>query len=536
MHRSKTQLLGALRRIFGLAQLSNQNKELSAQELLEMSHYFRDKDRQNTQQNILTRRRFLSNAAKATAALSLSGFLLECKSGGSSRTAPKIAIVGAGVAGLTAAYYLKKSGYMATIYEASQRVGGRIYSAKNKLGEGLVSEIGGEFIDSSHDDMLALATDLGLTLLDTYQDWTDAKLLPTAYCYRNAVYSEAQAMAEFSLISPKIQGHIDALPDIINCTTEGVAKAFDRISIDEYFQKIGFSGWLAEVVKAAYIGEFGLPTNEQSALNFLTLIGTKTSNAHLELFGESDERYKIRGGNEQIPNLLAEKLKPQINYGQSLSAIRPQDKGYQLIFNETKEKYADVVILALPFTVLRQVDMSKLALPAFKRKVIEQLGYGSNTKYILGTNSRIWREKGYAGALYSEAVHTAWDSSQGQNNNQGHGSYTLFLGGIDAENAQKDNWGQYIGPANAAFGDFRGTLNGKMEFFNWKKHALSQGSYTCYRVNQWTTLGGTEGQPVGNVLFAGEHCSINSQGFMNGAAESGRMAAEYICRVLNGIV
>lgn len=535
MPKTKTQLLNSLRRVFRMSELLNQDKGRSAQELVDI---FYEKQAEQHSHN-LSRRRFLSETAKAAVAVSFSGLLSECKSlsgGSSSRTAPKIAIIGAGIAGLTAAYYLKKSGYTATVYEASQRVGGRMYSAKDKLGNGLVSEIGGEFIDSSHEDLWRLANDLGLERLDTYEDWTSAKLLPTIYCYKNAIYSEAHAIVEFANISAKIQNHINALPDTINYTTEGVAKAFDRISIDEYFQKIGFNGWLSEIIKAAYIGEYGLETGEQSALNFLTLIGTQTPTAQIELFGESDERYKIRGGNEQIPALLAEKIKSQINYGQSLTAIRPRGKGYTLVFNEKKEQFADIVIMAIPFTVLRQIDTSMLAIPDLKRKSIEQLGYGSNTKLILGTNSRIWREKGYAGALYNESLHTAWDSSQGQNNNQGYGSYTMFWGGLHAENATKESWSQYMSPLNAAFGDFRSILNGKSEFFSWKKHPFSQGSYTCYRINQWTSIGSVEAMPVGNLLFAGEHCSPSSQGFMNGGAESGRIAAEYICKQLQGIV
>ena len=103
-----------------------------------------------------TRRRFVKSVAFAGAATTISPGWFPVTWAGA-RFAPRIAIVGAGIAGLNAAYQLKKAGYHATVYEARRRIGGRIVSLTDAVGEGLVTDLGGSFINTDHRDMLGLA-------------------------------------------------------------------------------------------------------------------------------------------------------------------------------------------------------------------------------------------------------------------------------------------------------------------------------------------------------------------------------------------
>lgn len=70
-----------------------------------------------------------------------------------------IAVVGAGLAGLTAAHALRKAGYNPDVFEGNTRIGGRCYSARGIFGEGQIAEHGGEFIDTDHTEIRALAGD-----------------------------------------------------------------------------------------------------------------------------------------------------------------------------------------------------------------------------------------------------------------------------------------------------------------------------------------------------------------------------------------
>jgi len=79
-----------------------------------------------------------------------------------------------------------------------------------------------------------------------------------------------------------------------------------------------------------------------------------------------------------------------------------------------------------------------------------------------------------------------------------------------------------------AFPGLTAAQNGRVERFHWPTYPLLRGRYACYKPGQWTTIAGAEGRPVGNLFFAGEHCSYDFQGYMNGAAETGRTAAEAI--------
>src|SRR3954471_7921407 len=81
-------------------------------------------------------------------------------------TAPRIVVIGGGLAGLTATYRLKQAGYVAQLYEGNSRIGGRCYSLRGAFPDGLISEHGGELIDQGHVSVRQLAQELGLNLVD----------------------------------------------------------------------------------------------------------------------------------------------------------------------------------------------------------------------------------------------------------------------------------------------------------------------------------------------------------------------------------
>ena len=454
---------------------------------------------------------------------------------GGKRENPRIAIVGAGIAGLNAAYVLQQRGYQATVYEASQRTGGRIRTSHGDIASGLVTELGGEFIDSTHQDMLALAKAFDLPLIDTnIESERDFK---TAFFFGNRHYSEEQVINEFKPLAARISSDAARLSSEITAKKHSKIDAeFDAISISEYLDRIGATGWIRNLIEVAYVTEYGLDAGELSCINLLSLIDTETKEG-LQIFGDSDERFKIQGGNQRITDELVKRIGSDIALEHRLVSMRKNGKGSRLVFStpgKTISVDADWVILALPFTVLRTVETGDVLTPK-ESNMVKNLGYGTNAKLILGTQTRLWREQGYSGECYSdEPFQTGWDSSRMQAGSAG--SYTFFLGGkpgVDigrgtpAEHAQ-----QLSASINRIYPGLAAQLTNNNLRVHWPSEPFALGSYSCFRPGQWTQLNGEVGRPNGNLLFAGEHCSHQFLGYMNGGAETGRLAAQSVIDLL----
>lgn len=445
-----------------------------------------------------------------------------------------VAVVGGGLAGLSAARMLKRAGIEVTVYEGADRIGGRVQSVGDLLGPGLVTELGGEFIDSGHTDLLKLVHELKLPLIDTGA--ADELALVPSYYFGGMHFSEAQVINAFEPLAARMREDVDALSPVISAASHSPADArLDQLSIAEYLDHIGASGWLRDLLEVAYLTEFGLDADQQSCLNMLMLLSLDTTQG-FGIFGASDERYKVLGGNEQVPRALAAELDDCIRMQHRLVAVREQGWRLQLDFecgSGGKRVEADFVVLAIPFTTLREVDIA-LDLPAQKREAIDTLGYGSGEKVVLGMSAAVWRRQGRDGNAFSDrAFQTGWDSGR----QQGCGNaYTCFLGGsVGAYLAQLDavaTASRFVREADCMFPGMLDAYTQASVSTQWLVNPFSRGSYACYRPGQWTRIAGWEAAPVGKLFFAGEHCSAEYQGYMNGAVETGCKAARaIICKL-----
>lgn len=443
----------------------------------------------------------------------------------------KIAIIGGGIAGLTAAHNLNKAGFKPTIYEAAKRTGGRIMSATNLLAEGITTEFGGEFIDSSHKDILSLCKEFKLGLLDM-QAPNEVK----QNLVQHDFYFDNHRITEKSLIEA-IKPYLSIIKKDGDLVNTGNFKnpaliALDKLSLDEYLQKIGITGWLYDLLRISYTSEMGLESDTQSCLAFVKLLDNNYENG-FDVYGESDERYKVIGGNQKIVDALAKSLEEQIELEYQLESLTEKGMEYRLNFQNGKEIYADFVIMTIPFSVLRAVKMNVDMSPQ-KEKCIKELSYGTNAKMFLGMNKRIWREQGFSGYVLSNLIQNGWDSSQMQNDNLGAGGYSIFFGGKMGKDLNDSQVGDYLNKLNVIYPTIKDQFNGKKGTFNWSNSPLAKGSYACMTVGQHTAFGGVESEPINSILFAGEHCSKDSQGYMNGGAETGRKAAEELIRRVKG--
>ena len=274
-------------------------------------------------------------------------------------------------------------------------------------------------------------------------------------------------------------------------------------------------------------------------LNMLTTVGTKP-NAFAP-YGVSDERFKVIGGNDQIPRKLGEILADQIRFEHRLVSVR-REKGsaVQLTFDQGNgapliEQKFDAVILALPFSTLRGIELA-IEMSDRKRRCIEQLAYGHNVKVIQEFKTRPWRTHGEQGYLFGDVVPNAWDSSHQQLQNAGMGTYTSFLGGNDALKANAERLPelqtQYLRHYEQVFQGMTSAATGQAKIAAWPSNPWSRGSYSSFGPGQYVEFDGVAAQPLERIYFAGEHCSSAFWGFMEGAARTGQEAAKQVVRVL----
>jgi monoamine oxidase len=510
------------------------------------------------------RRQFISGVAKASMVLSLGSIFEACKKADmlmkselsdttqetnynakAAKIQPRIAIVGAGIAGLSCAYKLKKSGLTSTVYESSSRTGGRILTKQNFIAQGLYTECGGEFIDTGHKKMLKLASDFGLSLVDT-QVASETALAKDSFYMNGQFYNETAVMQAFAPYSNQIASDISSLPTNFDYQTyNATINFFDQMSISGYLDYIGMpsNSFLRQGIEVAYNTEYGREVTDQTAINFLFLFSINPGNNKYEIFGASDERYKILGGNQQIVDGLYNDVSSQVIMNSGLTKITKNTSGvYTLYFNNNTTVDADMVVLTIPFTILKNVDLSNLALPSWKTNAIQNLGYGTNAKLIMGFNNRVWRSFNQSGYIFTNGINnntpyiqTGWDSGQLQPSTTS--SFTVFQGGTQGTNLSLAQSGTFINQLNTMWCGMASAYNGVSKLIHWPSFQHSLGSYACWRVGQVSTIKGAEGQRVDKLFFAGEHTSGNNQGYMEGGAETGMDVANVIAKyVKTGVI
>jgi monoamine oxidase len=493
----------------------------------------------------MSRRRLLGHSLAIGAGTALGGLLEgQAKAATAVRASPpRVVIVGAGLAGLTAAYRLKQAGYRATVFEATRRLGGRCRSNRNWR-EGQVSERGGELIDTGHREIRALVRELGLRLENRVKA-TPGGTEPFFF-FDGVAYPVEDVRSDLRGILPQAQSDAEAAGfPILYHTFTPRARELDLMSITDWIQQYvpgGVSSRLGQLLDVAYTIEYGAEIDRQSSLNLINLFGYATANDP-QLFGESDEVFHVAGGNDQIVTGLAAAIPDQISTGHVLTAlIRNEDGRYTAQFisgGSTRTVVADHLLLTLPFTLLRLVDLSRAGFPALKLEAIQRLPMGQNTKLVLQFDRRRWYDAGCDGESFADTGYQAtWETTLGQAGTAG--IMTNFTGGTAALDFAGESPARYaqrfLDQLEPVLPQVPPAWNRLVSLDYWPGNPWTRGSYSYYAVGDYTTIAGVEGEPVGTCHFAGEHTSIESQGYLNGAVESGERAAREIIDVLSSAI
>jgi monoamine oxidase len=464
----------------------------------------------------------------------------------------RIAIVGGGIAGLNAALTLQDAGYASTVYEAARRVGGRMHSDTSSWANGQTSEHCGELIDSSHKTILKLAKRFNLATVDLLG--AEPSHSDDTYYFFGGYYPREQAINDFGPVYKAVHRDASAAsyPTLYNLSTPA-GQALDQMSVYDWIESRvpgGHSSRMGQLLDVAYNIEYGNVTTDQSSLNLIYLLAYSPVPGNFRIFGASDERYHIGSGNERLPQAIAASLPAgTLKLNTALTAITRNSNGtYSLSFSAPaggSTSTFDRVILAIPFSVLRTLNYRKAGFDRLKVTAITELGYGKNAKLHLQFSSRywnrVWPQVGVStgGTFADTGYQSTWDVTRGQGGATGIlVDYTgggvpaaAFSGQPTAADAAT-HARTFLRQIEPVFPGITAQWNGRATLDTPATDPNLRGSYSYWKVGQYTKFSGYEKArqpfPDGKCHFAGEHCSQDAQGYMEGGASEGARAANEI--------
>jgi monoamine oxidase len=488
-------------------------------------------------QRTVTRRRFLRDAGATAAAVTAASAWNRLVPTARGASAGSVVVVGAGLAGLTCAFRLKQAGVTAQVYEASDRVGGRCWTLRGAFAEGQIVERGGELIDQGHVHIRQLAQELGLRLDNLHR--AEANGTEPLYYFGGTSYTYAQASDDLNGIYQQLHRDVSdaSYPTLFDSFTERGAE-LDAMSIVDWINETvpgGMSSKLGQLLAVAYTIEYGGEPDVQSSLNLLYLLGY-SGQGQFRVFGPSNEKYHVRGGNDQIPDRVAAAITGQIELAHELVSIKLASDGrYSLKFQTgsgPKTVAADRVVLALPFSILSSsVNYANAGFEPLKVTAIEELGMGTNSKLQLQFDQRYWNSLRCNGDTFADTGYqSTWEVTRAQAGTAG--ILVDYTGGTIGDSFGSGNAAdyapQFLSQIEPVLPGLSSHWNGRATLDSWPDYKWTKGSYSYWKVGQYTKFAGMERKRQGNCHFAGEHTSIDFQGYLNGAVESGERAAAEI--------
>lgn len=448
---------------------------------------------------------------------------------GKTNSPRNVLILGAGLAGLAAAWELKKAGHMVTVLEARDRPGGRVVTLRKPFAEGLYAEGGAAAYSESYTTALKYIEELGLEKTP----WTMPEK-PVIHHLKGKRFivtpgepvdwpynltPEEQKLGPWGIVNKYI---IEKLPKEIakpEDWAESPLMEMDKLSLKEYMTSMGASEGAVELVQNTQW--FGSMPDKTSGISMAV------SDFGLFMGGMP---FLLKGGNDKLPLAMADKMKENIRYGVLVDSVSSSGEEVTVTGQEggrVQSFKADSVICTLPAKVMHKVKFLP-PLPANKRRAIENLPYMDITRTYLQVEEPFWLKNGVSGSAKSDLI---------------TGDITGHLHPISPEDNPAILESIISGPKAAAMGKMseKDLLNKTLEDMK-KIHPNVEKYYQKGHVLAWSedpyTMGGVSFPAPGDVgkylkslqsshgriHFAGEHTTI-LRSTMEGALRSGVRAA-----------
>jgi monoamine oxidase len=435
----------------------------------------------------------------------------------------RVIVAGGGLAGLSAAYELDRSGYDVVILEARTRPGGRVYTLREPFSDGLHAEVGAARIQDSHEFTLRYAKQFGLTLDPffpadgarisvlagkRYSGPVDFTTLPLGW------NEEERKLGYRGSLGKYLFSHLGELGDVTaaNWPTRDLSRF--EVPIPEFCRRQGASQGMLKTVA------LGHDLGEMSALHLLrdAAVGATT-----KLW------FKIRGGNDLLPKAFAAALADKIQYGAPIARIEHNDTGVRVTYRHLGAPVTvtgDYLVCTLPLPVLRKIEIAP-ALPAAKRAAIDEVQSFPMARVFLQSRRRFWLERGENGWASTDDPIDVWDYTRDQPGTRGIlGAYTSgrMAQAITERNAE-ERIPFVLEMMERVHPGIREHFEGGASH-SWITDPWALGAGAHFHAGQLSKYASVLPRAEGRIHFAGEHTSPWS-GWMNGGLESGnRVAAE----------
>ncbi len=445
--------------------------------------------------------------------------------------AQNVVVIGAGLSGLTTAYRLQEKGFDVEVYEARNRVGGRVFTVKI---EDHIAELGAQNIKDGGEalHLLNLAKELGLEVAGEkkpfqYTYFDQEKMVDISSVIKERKFTPAELKSSLELI----QTHTHNMKEVLDAFFHRDDILYTACSI---FLS-SYEGAPVEKLSSFYV----------STLYHILLGGVAAAHQN----GGEEKRYIehlwIKGGNGLLAERLATKLAPHVHLQEELVSIGKTSTGtYVLSFKNGTTTCCDILILTLPCPVYESISIENNVIPEERLTQIKSIVYGTNAKILLPISPT---------PLNSIGVHTngrvvTFRNSDGHILNL---YYILDYGKFTPETLKPTFQSDldlvqriyttlpYLPPMlarDASFAEYHGPVA-----HSWPNDPFARGSYSCIGAHQeeiFTTLEIKNGEyvktlfaPIDDTLFfAGEHTSIllDVGGTMEAAIESGERTARLV--------
>ncbi len=452
---------------------------------------------------MISRRKFIRNTALSGGALLLGAesfgeFFIIKK--------PKVIIIGAGFAGLAAAYKLKQRNIDFVILEARNRIGGRVFSHTIDEAEKLVIELGGEWVGKSHKRMIELCNGFKLKLFDNY---FNTRLIHKGKYFEKGQWGFSSAW-EKKFEKMKVDYHK---------LTDAGAKKLDKMDWWRCLVNNGCDGDDLEFRELMDSTDFGESLRHVSAYAALGEYAESNETNEMDL--------KITGGNSQLAFALRDAIgADKIRLQHQVKKIE-QGAKVKVTCNDGKVFEGDQIICTIPTFSAKKINWVP-ALPVDMQQAMNELQYARINKNAMLYSQRFWKDESFD--LVSDTPgHYFYHGTKNQPSSKGVLISYSIGDKAPVIKAQTDEWkADMINQSlKTGFGDTKQFLEKQVDYY-WGEDPYSMGAYAMYGVGQWFGIMPVLQRSFLKTHFAGEHLSDTWQGFMEGAIETGEAAAAKI--------